>query len=502
MLLALIALPYANPAQAQTNSPATGTPAVTYASGNTPTEDSAITAAQGTIADPDGLGTLSWQWSAANTNGGTYTDIAGATNAAFTPGDDEVGKFLQVCASFMDMATTPNEEERCLQIATAVANVNDDPVALPNTISVPITGGYYILPFDDVFLFSDEDSNATLERITLTTVPARGTLHAGSSRVLAPNTVVSKAGLTTSGPFRGLTYLLPDDVTAPMANYTSFDFRVRTVRAGTFLDVGDSSNSATITIDLVWPTTQVEAIGLPAVEVPAGSTVWNEDVTHTATTGTVADGNAGINRSTIAWQWQQADPPGNDAPPNYADIGGATAATFTPLQAHVDKFVRVCVSFEDNFTPPNSERRCTTGNIIANVNDAPTSADNSVKVPTTTTSAEPFVFKVSDFPFMDDDNNAALVAITIIETIAPGTGTLRNGGTAVANGASVTAANLEDGTFTWYPPTGARAASDFASFTFTVHDGAADSTETYTMTIHLGVDIRLRLRLFLEGPLR
>ncbi len=258
---------------------------------------------------------------------------------------------------------------------------------------------------------------------------------------------------------------------------------------------------ATITINLVLPTAQVEAIGLPDVTAPP----WNEDVTLTATTGTIADANSGINRSTIAWQWQQADPPGNDAPltdANYADIDGATAATFTPLQAHVDKFVRVCVSFEDNFTPPNSERRCTTGNIIRNVNDAPTSADNSVKVPTTTTLAAPFVFKVSDFPFMDEDNNAALVAITIVETIAVGTGTLRIGGTAVTDDASVTVANLDNGTFTWYPPMGARAASDFASFTFTVHDGVADSADTYTMTINLGVDIRLRLRLFLEGPLR
>ena len=118
---------------AQTNSPATGEPAVTYVTGVTaPTEDSAITASQGTIADPDNtptttVGTLSWQWGAADTNGGTYTAITSATNAAFTPGDDEVGKYLQVCASFTD--TTSNAEQRCLQIATAVANINDKPLA-------------------------------------------------------------------------------------------------------------------------------------------------------------------------------------------------------------------------------------------------------------------------------------------------------------------------------------------------------------------------------------
>ena len=57
---------------------ATGEPAVAYASNSitVPTEDSAITASQGTITDPDNtptnsLGTIAWQWSAANTNGGS-----------------------------------------------------------------------------------------------------------------------------------------------------------------------------------------------------------------------------------------------------------------------------------------------------------------------------------------------------------------------------------------------------------------------------------------------
>ena len=52
-----------------------------------------------------------------------YTDISTATAAAFTPGDDEVGKFLQVCASFTDSGGSM--EQRCHQIAAAVANIND-----------------------------------------------------------------------------------------------------------------------------------------------------------------------------------------------------------------------------------------------------------------------------------------------------------------------------------------------------------------------------------------
>ena len=78
---------------------------------------------------PDPL-TLSWQWSLANSNGGTYTAITattenGANTATFTPDQPQANRFLQVCASFTDSAG--NSEELCHQIATRVANVNDPP---------------------------------------------------------------------------------------------------------------------------------------------------------------------------------------------------------------------------------------------------------------------------------------------------------------------------------------------------------------------------------------
>ena len=110
----LLVLPCAA-AMAQNNA-ATGEPAVEYASGvSAPTEDSPITASRGTIADTDGIATFTatWQWGAADSAAGNYTDITSATAAAFTPGDDQVGKFLQVCASFTDdAATTPNDGAR------------------------------------------------------------------------------------------------------------------------------------------------------------------------------------------------------------------------------------------------------------------------------------------------------------------------------------------------------------------------------------------------------
>jgi Ca2+-binding RTX toxin-like protein len=74
------------------------------------------------VSDADGLGTFSFQWQAGT--GGTFTDIAGATAATFTPGAAQVGQQLQVVASYLDGHGTA---ESVTSAATAV--VTAAPVA-------------------------------------------------------------------------------------------------------------------------------------------------------------------------------------------------------------------------------------------------------------------------------------------------------------------------------------------------------------------------------------
>ncbi len=79
--------------------PATGQPTI---SDMTPTETQAITASSLGIADANGVGTISYQWQSSANNGATWTDIAGATAASFTPAQGQVGRILRVVASFTD----------------------------------------------------------------------------------------------------------------------------------------------------------------------------------------------------------------------------------------------------------------------------------------------------------------------------------------------------------------------------------------------------------------
>ena len=72
-------------------------------SDTTPTEGLAVAANPAGITDPNGLpGAFAWQWQSSSNKGATWTDIAGATGEAFTPGQAQVGQALRAVATFTD----------------------------------------------------------------------------------------------------------------------------------------------------------------------------------------------------------------------------------------------------------------------------------------------------------------------------------------------------------------------------------------------------------------
>jgi hypothetical protein len=77
------------------------------------------------VKDADGLGTFAYAWSREGA-GGTWTPIAGATGASYTPGDADVGAKLKVEASYTDKG---GAKEVVTAETAAVVNVNDAPTA-------------------------------------------------------------------------------------------------------------------------------------------------------------------------------------------------------------------------------------------------------------------------------------------------------------------------------------------------------------------------------------
>lgn len=64
--------------------------------------DSTLSTNAALLADEDGVGTLSYQWQVADTSGGAFADISGATAATYIPIVAHVGKFYRVRVSYTD----------------------------------------------------------------------------------------------------------------------------------------------------------------------------------------------------------------------------------------------------------------------------------------------------------------------------------------------------------------------------------------------------------------
>ena len=85
------------------NNPATGRPVIS----GTAQVGETLTAATGSIADTDGLTTPGYTVQWVRVDGGTETDIPGATSSTYTLVAADLGKTIKVTVTFTDDASTP-----------------------------------------------------------------------------------------------------------------------------------------------------------------------------------------------------------------------------------------------------------------------------------------------------------------------------------------------------------------------------------------------------------
>ena len=118
-------------------------------------------------------------------------------------------------------------------------------------------------------------------------------------------------------------------------------------------------------------------------------------------------------------------------------------------------------------------------------NTAPTASNSEVE----TVENTDYRFAADDFKYEDVDDDA-LASVTVTSLPASGKGTLKYDGTALTASdlpQRVRATELGKGKLVYDPPS-TGFGEDYASFQFTVNDGAADSTAAATMTIDVTED--------------
>ncbi len=312
------------------------------------------------------------------------------------------------------------------------------------------------------FNFSDSDTGDTLASVTVVTLPAagEGTLALDGVAVTADRSV-AKADLDADK----LVYTPPANANGE--DFASFTFRVSDGTA-------ESALAYTMTVDVT--AVNDPATGQPSISgtVQVGQTL-TADLTGIADVDGKTQADAGDAGYAYAYQWLHVDGGTETA------IADATGATYTLTGDDAGKSVAVRVTFTDD---GDHEEAVTSDEEAVDTvqpqvsNSLPTAADGEV----TTDEDMAYEFAAGDFNFSDSDTGDTLASVTVVTLPGAGEGTLALDGVAVTAGRSVAKADLDADKLVYTPPANANG-EDFASFTFRVSDGTAESALAYTMTV-------------------
>ena len=281
------------------NTPATGVPAIS----GTAQVGETLAADTSGIADADGLSDVSYAYQWIRTDGGTDTDIAGATDSTYTLTNDDQGKTIKLKVWLID--DNGNSETLTSAATAAVAS-------RPNT---PATG----LPTISGTVQVDQTLTADTSGIT----DADGlsdVSYAYRWIRIDGGTYAYIAGATDS------TYTL------------TVDDEGKTIKVRvSFTD--DADNEETLTSAAT--AAVASRPNSPATGAPTISGTVQVDETLTADTSGITDAD-GLTNVSYSYQWIR-----NDGT-NDSDIGGQTGSTYTLVSADEGKTIKVKVSFTDD----------------------------------------------------------------------------------------------------------------------------------------------------------
>ena len=346
-----------------------------------------------------------------------------------------------------------------------VTAVNDAPTSADKTVVTPEDTEYTFSSAN--FDFIDTADAGSLSSVKIVTLPVLGTLTLSGTALTSgdlPQTVAT-AQIGT------LKYVPPANESGTAL--ASFTFRVND---GT--DDSVATNTMTVSVTAVndAPTGKPGIVGTARV----GQVLM-------ATVGTIADPDGlpdpFLTDTSTSFQWVRVTS-GTDA-----DISGATASTYTLVDADNGQKIRVKVSFQDKggssvVGPFTSDAYPSGATVLpSSTNNPPTSAD---KVVITDEDTE-YTFSSADFDFTDTDTGDTLSSVKIVSLPAPGKGTLTLSGTAITSVAleqTVTAADLAADNLKYVPPANESGAA-LASFTFRVNDGTDNSATPNTVTVNV-----------------
>ena len=309
------------------NTPATGAPTIT----GTAQVGQTLTAGTTAIVDADGLTSVSYTYQWIRVDGGTETNISGATASTYTLVAADQGTTVKVTVSFTDDAS--NAETRTSAATAAVS-------AAANT---PATGAPTITGTAQVGQTLTAGTTAIMDADGLTAVQAIGLYKFQWIRVATDNSETNIASATVT-----YTLVAADQGTTIKVTVSFTD---------------DANNPETLTSAAT--AAVAAAANTPATVAP--TITGTAQVGQTLTAGTTAIMDAdGLTTPSYTYQWIRVATDNTET-----NISGATASTHTLVAADQGTTIKVTVSFTDDASNPETRTSAATAAVAAEVTGTP-----------------------------------------------------------------------------------------------------------------------------------
>ena len=385
-----------------TNVLPTGTVGLT----GTPTQGQTLTATN-SLADADGLGTITYQWQTKVT-GSDWANVAGTTPTTYALAEADVGKQVRVVANYTDVKSTA--ESVAGTASAVIANLNDSPTGAVTiggtaTQGQTLTASNTVADLDGLGPFtyqwqsssngttwSDRSTGTTLVlaeadvgkqlRVQAKYVDGHGTAEAVTSTATtavsnvndAPAGTVSVVGTPTQGQTLSATHTLTDADGLGTISYqwkadgsniagaTGSSLVLAETQVGKAITVAASYTDGRTTAESVTSSATAAVANLndaPTGTVGVGGTATQGQVLTASNTLADVDG-----LGTVSYQWQSS----SDGT-TWNNLG--TGTTTTLAEAQVGKQIRVVGSYTDGHGTVETVNSAPTPS-VANINDSPT----------------------------------------------------------------------------------------------------------------------------------
>ena len=320
----------------------------------------------------------------------------------------------------------------------------------------------------------------TQRHSTVTNTPATGaptitgTAQVGQTLTAGTTAIMDANGLTNVSYTYQWIRVATDNTETNIASATASTHTLVAADLGTTVKVrvsftDDASNAETLTSAATAPVAAAGSTNTPATGAPTITGTATVGQTLTAGTTAIMDAD-GLDDVSYTYQWIRVATDNTET-----NISSATASTYTLVAADLGTTIKVTVSFTDDASNPETLTSAATAAVTAAPNTLPSASDGTV----TTNEDSAHTFTASEFNFSDADGDT-LSNVKIVTLPASGTGTLALSDTPVTANQVVAATNI--GVLAYTPPENANG-TGYASFTFKVSDGTAESAADYTMTI-------------------